>query len=173
MPKKLNKRIFMLSEINQALAAVVIEQLLEFGSDPQQPIELYINSEGGTVVEALAIADTIAAIQAPVIGIVVGTCYSAAVVVLQACSTRLMTQHSTLMMHEGTCSTGRVPRRELKASFKLEYDTLERFCNDLIMKRAKMSKSVFKRLNSRGAYLTAPEAKKLGLVDEIQGGSDN
>ncbi|MCI8553860.1 MAG: ATP-dependent Clp protease proteolytic subunit, partial [Clostridiales bacterium] len=52
----LNDRIIMLSdEINDVTASLVVAQLLYLeGQDPDKPIELYINSPGGSITSGMA-----------------------------------------------------------------------------------------------------------------------
>ncbi len=56
----LNDRIIMLTgEVNDAMASVVVAQLLYLeGQDPEKDISVYINSPGGSVTSGLAIYDT-------------------------------------------------------------------------------------------------------------------
>ena len=61
----LNDRIIMLTgEVNDAMASVVVAQLLYLeGQDPEKDISVYINSPGGSVTSGLAIYDTMQYIQ--------------------------------------------------------------------------------------------------------------
>jgi ATP-dependent Clp protease protease subunit len=70
--------------INQEQAANLGHRLLELALESDEEIRLLIDSDGGNVQPALSICDVIASIKAPVIGIVIGRCFSMAVVILQA-----------------------------------------------------------------------------------------
>ena len=63
-----NSRIVSLNgEVNEISALEVIVQMLELDAkDNKEPIHLYINSPGGSIIHGLAIYDTINNIDAPV-----------------------------------------------------------------------------------------------------------
>ncbi|NJO03308.1 MAG: ATP-dependent Clp protease proteolytic subunit, partial [Bacteroidia bacterium] len=70
----LKERIVFLGQgINDAVANLIVAQLLYLNSvDSRQPINLYINSPGGSVYAGLAIYDTMQMIDAPVSTVAVG-----------------------------------------------------------------------------------------------------
>jgi ATP-dependent Clp protease protease subunit len=59
--------IFLGTPINDQVANLIVAQLLYLnGEDPNQPINMYINSPGGSIYAGLAIYDTMQMISAPV-----------------------------------------------------------------------------------------------------------
>jgi ATP-dependent Clp protease protease subunit len=59
--------VFLGTPINDQVANLIVAQLLYLnGEDPHQPINMYINSPGGSIYAGLAIYDTMQMIQAPV-----------------------------------------------------------------------------------------------------------
>ena len=65
--------VFLGSKVDDRLANVIVAQLLYLNSiDPKLPINLYINSPGGSVYAGLAIYDAMQMIQAPVSTVAVG-----------------------------------------------------------------------------------------------------
>src|SRR5215813_4594476 len=82
----LKDRIIMLgTEIDDNVANVIVAQLLFLESeDPDKPINLYINSPGGSVTAGLAIYDTMQYVRPPVSTICVGQAASMGALLLLA-----------------------------------------------------------------------------------------
>ena len=77
--------IFLNGEINNNVANIVVAQLLHLqAEDPNADITLYINSPGGSVMDGLAIYDTMNFISCDVSTICVGCCASMASVILSS-----------------------------------------------------------------------------------------
>ena len=64
--------IFLSGEINDAMASIVVSELLYLDAQSHEDIYLYINSPGGSVTSGLAIYDTMNYIKSDVRTIVVG-----------------------------------------------------------------------------------------------------
>ena len=77
--------VFIGTEIDDGVANVVIAQLLHLESEsPDAPIDLYLNSPGGSVTAMLAIYDTMQFVGSPVGTMCVGQAASSAAVLLAA-----------------------------------------------------------------------------------------
>lgn len=75
--------IFLDGEIRDANADLVVAQIIYLESvDPKKPINLYINSPGGSVSAGLAIYDTMQYVSCPVNTICIGMCASMASIIL-------------------------------------------------------------------------------------------
>lgn len=71
------RRVFLDGEIGPGMAQIINSQLLMLAhQDPVKPIDLYINSPGGSVTEGMAIFDTMRYITCPVNTIGMGMCAS-------------------------------------------------------------------------------------------------
>lgn len=119
-----------------------------------EPIQLVINSEGGDMIQGFALINYIRSLPNEVTGIVLGTCESAAVVILQACKHRAAMPEATLMTHRGTRST----------EFDVEVDNR---ADQLIASRMGWTKQRLDKFHSHDRYMFAEEAMKLGLIDEV------
>ena len=100
----LKDRIIMLSEdVNSASANVIIAEMLFLESeDPDKEIHFYINSPGGSIVDGMAIVDTMNYIKCPVSTICVGMAASMGSVLL-ACGEkgkRFATPNSEILIHQ-------------------------------------------------------------------------
>jgi ATP-dependent Clp protease protease subunit len=132
-------------------------------------INLYINSNGGSVTAGFDLYDIIKHSKAPVTGIVFRGANSMATIVLQACLKRQAMAHSTFSFHY------------LRFSVNREWDELEMVVRDGIVEIKKDQEKFFKILIDRsGGYskeirnlcrekkiISAQEAKEINLIDEI------
>ncbi|MDD3435199.1 MAG: ATP-dependent Clp protease proteolytic subunit [Patescibacteria group bacterium] len=85
-------------EFTEKDAELLISKLFELNQS-KGDIFLQINSGGGSFAGAQKLYDNIVMSPNPVIGLVIGDCFSAASMVLQACSKRYASKHSRLLIH--------------------------------------------------------------------------
>ncbi len=167
----LNERIIFLGGgIDDNVANIVIAQLLHLEhEDPKKDIMLYINSPGGSVTAAMAIYDTMNHIKPDVSTICVGIAASAAAVLLSSGTKgkRLCLPNSEVMIHqvmggaEGQASDIEIVARHiLKTKAKL---------NKILADNAGKKIEQIEKDSDRDYYMSAEEAKKYGLIDEIIG----
>lgn len=169
----LKERIIILgSPIDDAVANVIVAQLLYLNNqDPKSPINMYIHSPGGVVYSGLAIYDTMQMISAPVHTLCVGFSGSMGTALLAsgAKGKRYALPHATIHMHptgggsKGYTEDVRIATREQ-----------ERLQIQLFHLMGKHSGHSWKEIEEhfiRDRYMSAPEAKAFGLVDEVLGDS--
>jgi ATP-dependent Clp protease, protease subunit len=95
--------VFLHGEIDDAVANVVIAQLVHLASEsPTADISLYINSPGGSATALMAIYDTMQFVQPDVATFCVGQAASAAAVLLAAGAPgkRSVLEHSRVLLHQ-------------------------------------------------------------------------
>ncbi len=160
--------IFIGSVINDAVANTVIAQMLYLQNENKnQDIELYIHSFGGAVTSGLAIYDTMQLVQPDVSTYVVGQAYSIAAVLLAggAKSKRFALPHSRVMLHqpwggmEGTAADISIHADEMLK--------LEGWIKEILRDHTGRSFDTISEDTEREFYMSAEEAKKYGIVDEI------
>ncbi|MER7545632.1 ClpP family protease [Actinomadura sp.] len=101
--------IFLGTEIDDGVANVVIAQMLHLQSENADlPIELYINSRGGSFSALTAIYDTMQYIRPDIATLCVGQASSAAAVLLAAgtAGKRSVLPHSTVVLHQPSTEEG-------------------------------------------------------------------
>ena len=134
----------------------------------REPITLFINSQGGDVVQARAIADCMKLSDTPIHTYVLGECSSAAVLVFVSSDTRIISPSSEIMLHRGNRQImGNIPYIE---SLCNDSAILERKYFIPISKIMNMSiDDIFKNINDNGDYwkIPAEEAISLGLATKI------
>jgi ATP-dependent protease ClpP protease subunit len=127
---------------------------------------LFIDSLGGCPRAALTIHDMIRSSRSNVVGLVTGQCLSAAVLVFQACDWRGMLPNASMMLHQGTVGGDVTPASEFKSAVRQEIKEFNKF-DELVVKRSELDERTYKKLNYTGRYLSADEAVKLKLADEV------
>jgi len=161
--------IFVKGVIDASLADSVVAQLLFLESDSStKDIYMYINSPGGSVNDMYAIYDTMNYIKPDVTTIGFGKCMSAASFLLAAGTKgkRYCLPNLNLMIHE--LSSG------VDGKFKdmKNYHKYLEFLHDKMAKHyvkftgQKLTK--IKKDMELDYFMSAEEAKKYGLVDEVQ-----
>ncbi len=165
----LNERIIFLGgPINDQVANVVIAQLLFLEhADPKKDILLYINSPGGSVTAGLAILDTMNHIKPAVQTVCVGLAASMGAILLAGGEKgkRFALPNSEVMIHqpmggiEGQASDIAITARNILRT----RDNLYRILSKATGKTAVQIEKDADRDN----WMTADEAKKYGLIDEV------
>lgn len=166
--------IFLGTGIDDTVANLIVAQLLYLNSvDQKAQINLYINSPGGNVYAGLAIYDTMQMIQAPVSTVAVGVSASMGTALLTSGATgkRFALPHATIHMHptgggaKGYTEDVRIATREQ-----------ERIQTQLFHLIGKHSGHTWKEIEEyflRDKFMSAPEAREFGLIDEVLGDTSN
>lgn len=165
----LNERIIFLGgPIDDHVANLVIAQLLYLDhSDSKKDIHLYINSPGGSVTAGLAIVDTMNFVKADVSTICVGIAASMGALLLSsgAKGKRFSLPNSEVMIHqvmggaEGQASDIAINAKHILRT----KDTL----NKILAKNTGKPVAQVEKDSDRDYYMSADEAKKYGIIDEI------
>ena len=168
----LKDRIIMLSEdVNSASANVIVAEMLFLESeDPDKEIHFYINSPGGSIVDGMAIVDTMNYIKCPVSTICVGMAASMGSVLL-ACGTkgkRYATPNSEILIHQpligGSGLSGQATDIKIHTDHLIK--TREKL-NKLLSEKTGQPIEKIWADTERDNYMTAEEALEYGLIDGI------
>ena len=160
--------VFLWGEITPTVAGGLIMRLLELQAKrPDQRINLYINSPGGSVDDTLAVYDTIQFLSCNVATYCVGQAASGAAMILAAGTKghRYALPHSKVMVHQPWGGvTGQASDIKIQAEEILKAKGL---LNQLLAKHTGRSVEQIAEETERDRYMTAEEAKQYGIVDEI------
>jgi len=160
--------IFLGTDVNEHVASLVIAQLLWLAAEDQEKdIHFYINSPGGYVSAGLAIYDTMQYIQPDVSTICMGQAASMGALLLAAGAKgkRFALPHSRMMIHQPAGGTqGQASDIEIQAR---EILTLRERLNQILAKHSGQPISQIEKDTDRNFFMSAEEAVKYGLVDEI------
>ncbi|MCD8199629.1 MAG: ATP-dependent Clp endopeptidase proteolytic subunit ClpP [Coriobacteriaceae bacterium] len=165
----LNDRVvFLGEEVDDASANSVIAQLLHLESvDPDKDISLYINSPGGSVTAGLGIYDTMQFIKPDVSTICIGQCASMAAILLAAgaAGKRFALPNSSVMIHQ---PSGGAQGQQTEIAIVAEeiLKTRDRM-NQLLADHTGQKLETIQEDTERDKFMTADEAMKYGIVDEV------
>ncbi|HBG78652.1 MAG TPA: ATP-dependent Clp protease proteolytic subunit [Phycisphaerales bacterium] len=163
-----NRIIFMIGEINYAMATGVIMKMLYLDNQKRgSDISLYINSPGGDVDDTMAIFDTMSFIGSPVSTFCIGRAESGAAVILAAGQKgkRHALPHAKIMLHQPWGGvTGQASDIKIQAEEILK---AKKMLNEILSNLTGQSVDKITGETERDRYMTAMEAKEYGLIDEV------
>ncbi len=160
--------IFLVGEVNDATANVIVAQMLFLESEnPDKDISLYINSPGGSVTAGLAIYDTMQFIRPDVSTMCTGFAASMGAFLLAAGAKdkRLCLPNSRVMIHQ--VSGGFRGQASDIAIHAKETLFLKQRLNEIMSKHTGQSIENVERDTDRDNFLSAEEAQKYGIIDRI------
>ncbi len=160
--------IFLGSEVTDAVANVIIAQLLFLESDdPEKDIFFYINSPGGSVTAGLAIYDTMQYIAPDVSTVCVGQAASMGAFLLAAGAKgkRISLKNSRIMIHQPLGGySGQVTDVEIHAREMLR---LKQALNKMLSDHTGQPLDKLAQDAERDYFMSASEAKEYGLIDSV------
>ena len=167
----LQDRIVLLSgEVNDESANLIVAQLLFLqAQDPKKTINMYINSPGGSVTAGLAIYDTMQFISCPVATYCIGQAASMGAVLLTAGAKgkRYALPNARIMIHQpwggaqGTASDINIQAQEILRT--------KATLNEILAAHTGQKLSKIEKDTDRDFFMSAEEAVKYGLVDQVVG----
>jgi len=160
--------VFLAGPISDALANLVIAQILFLASrDSNKDIKLYINTPGGSVTAGLAIYDTIQYIDCDVSTICIGMAASMGATLLAAGTKgkRFALPNSEILLHQVAGGVrGQATEIEIEAKQILK---IKEKLNQILAKHTGKPLKEVEKDTDRDFYLSAEEAKKYGIIDEV------
>jgi ATP-dependent Clp protease, protease subunit len=167
----LNDRIvFLGTPVDDQVANAIIAQLLHLDSeDPEQDINVYINSPGGSVTAGLAVYDTMRFVNADVATTALGMAASISAVLLAAGTKgkRNVLPNTRVLLHQpwvqggpgGQASDVEIQARELVRT--------KRRMNEILAEATGQSFEKIERDTDRDYIMGAEEAVEYGVVDRV------
>jgi ATP-dependent Clp protease protease subunit len=164
----MDRIIFLGYPINDEVANIITAQMLFLDStDRTRDINMYINSPGGSVYAGLGIYDTMQYVTPDLATICIGMAASMGSLLLCAGTKgkRAALKHSRVMLHQPSGAIGgqatdiEITVREVK---KLKRELYEIYSNHSDQTAERVEADL-----NRDYWMTAPEAKEYGLVDEV------
>ena len=160
--------VFVNGPIEDNMAAIIVAQLLFLESEnPDKDIHMYINSPGGVVTAGMSIYDTMQYVKPRVATVCMG----------QACSmgSMLLTGGESGMRY--SLPNSRIMIHQPHGGYKGQATDIEIHANEILRIKHNMNllyvkhtgqplKEIEKRIE-RDSFMSASEAKKFGLIDDI------
>jgi len=160
--------VFLGGPIDDDVANLVIAQLLFLeAEDPKKDISLYINSPGGSVTATLAMVDTMNHVKPAVSTVCVGMAASGGAILLSAGEKgkRFALPNAEIMIHQPHGGAeGQATDIEITAKQILK---LRERLNRILAKNTGQPFEKIEKDVERDFFMTADEAKKYGLVDQV------
>ena len=164
----LDRVVWLGTEVNSTTANSLVQQLTALQlEDASAPITLYINSPGGSIVDGMAIYDTIRRSTAPVHAVVSGMAASMGAVILSGCAKghRHIMQHGEVLLHQPLGGA-----RGQATDIEISANRILKMKKTLLQILADNTGHPFEKLEEdcdRDYWLDAEDALAYGIVDKI------
>ncbi len=164
----LDRIIYLGQEIDNTFANSIVQQFLCLQyDDAKKPITLYINSPGGSIVDGMAIYDTIQRCSCPVHAVVAGMAASMGAVILSGCTKgeRATLQHGEVLLHQPLGGA-----RGQATDVEISANRILKMKRRLLTILAKNTGHPYEKLVEdcdRDYWLDAEEAKAYGIIDKL------
>ncbi len=162
------RKVFLGDEVSSESSNALVKQLLYLESvDAKAPITLFINTPGGSIVDGMAVYDTIRRIACPVHAIVSGMAASMGSVILSGCEKgeRSIMAHGEVLLHQ-PLGGARGPATDIQISaqriLKMKETLLKRLAENCGQTYEKLLEDC-----DRDHWLDAEESLAYGIVDKI------
>jgi ATP-dependent Clp protease protease subunit len=160
--------IYLGTEIDDGVANVLIAQMLHLESESaQSPINLYINSPGGSITAMLAVYDAMQFVSSPIATTCVGQAASTAAVLLAggAAGHRTILPHGRIVLHQPVAQgRGTVPDLILEAE---EVARVRAVIEEVLARHTGRSAAQVREDTDRDLVLTGQGAVDYGIVDAV------
>lgn len=160
--------IWVQGEVEPGMANIIKAELLFLESeDPEADIRMYIDSPGGQVTTGLGIYDTMQYVKPDVSTICVGMAASMGSLLLMGGTKgkRYALPHSEIMIHQPS-GGAQGKESDVEIQFK-QLQKCKKTLTELYVKHTGHSYEELLKDMDRDNYMSALEAKKYGLIDEV------
>lgn len=166
--------IYLVGEINTEMAQEIVEQITYFSyEDRHQPIKIFINSGGGSIMAGLLIYDVIQGSEVPIELYCLEKAYSmAAVLFCSGQHGRYILPHSKVMIHDPRLSEGVGGNVSSIKELSEEIIKLKKNMDRLISKHTKQPLTKIEKVTKTDSFFSAEEAVKFGLADGVKSFSE-
>lgn len=160
--------IFLSTDVDDYVCNIIKAQLLYLEMESDKDIKIYIDSGGGSVYSGLGLLDVMDFIKPDIITVNTGLAASMAAVIL--CSgtkgKRKALRRSRTMIHQPLGYTGYAQATDMEIEAK-EINSLKKELYEIISDSTGQVYDKVYKDSERDYWMTAAEAKKYGMIDEI------
>lgn len=163
----MDRILFVNTDVNSTMANILTAQLLWLDQQGNKPINMYINSPGGSVIDGLQIIDTMNFINSPISTTCLGMAASMGAVILSCGEKgeRYVLPHSRVMIHQVSSKMGGTYE-----DMRIEFEQTERCKKDvynILAQNLGKTYDEIETLCDRNNWFIGQEAIDLGIVDKI------
>jgi ATP-dependent Clp endopeptidase proteolytic subunit ClpP len=171
-------KIYLYGDIDLESCAILRDALSDVEDDNLQvqkmfslseapPVELHVQSRGGTVMHGLAMVDFVQSLKCPVYSYVDGFAASAATLITVSCDKRFAYPHSLMLLHQ--LSGGAEGKLEEVKEAVDNMNTMMDVIKDIYSKHTNLGNRELDLMLKRDKWLSSDECLAMGLVDDIVG----
>lgn len=164
------RTISFFGEVDRNATLAFISQVLHLVEEAEdEPITVWLNTEGGSLTDGLAIYDCLKNIPCPVIIYTTGICASAGLIILSAGDYRVASQSCTFYYHEPVISETAVTSAKDMQQLKDYYASCKNKMNEIIKETTGIKKKLWDKYfeGSTSYYFNSQQALKINLIDKI------
>jgi ATP-dependent Clp protease, protease subunit len=161
--------IFLSTEIDDYVCNIIKAQLLYLESESDEDISIYIDSGGGSVYSGLGLLDVMDYVRPDIVTINTGLAASMAAVILTSGTKgkRKSLKRSRTMIHQ-PLSYGSYYQQASDMEIEArEINSLKKELYEIISENTGQNYDKVQKDGDRDYWMTAQEAKKYGMIDEI------
>ena len=159
--------VFLWGPLDDATASKLAAELMTLDATGDDPVQLHIDSPGGTLEAALCLVDVIDLLGVELTATCVGQGVGPALAPLAVAHRRRATPHARFRLSEPLVELSG-PAREVDAWAANHRAQLRRFCERLSTAVGQAPETIERDLSS-GRFLDAAQALDYGLIDEVCG----
>lgn len=165
-----HRRIFLNGTIDDSSVNLLIAQLIYLADESPEPVNLYINSPGGSVNAGLLLYDVLQSISVPVNMYCTGMAASMAAIILASGKKghRFILPHSKTMIHEPLVTDGVSGSATSIANLSESILKTREITNAILAKHTGKTLEEINRATSYDHYMNAEESVAFGLCDGIR-----
>jgi ATP-dependent Clp protease protease subunit len=160
--------IFLCTEIDSDICNIIKAQLMYLESESNDDIKIYIDSPGGSVYSGLGLLDVMEYVKPDIITVNTGLAASMAAVILCSGSDgkRRALKRSRTMIHQPIGGGWMQQASDIEIEAR-EINSLKKELYEIISERTGQNYDKVHKDGDRDYWMTAIDAKKYGMVDEI------
>lgn len=161
--------IFLSSEIDSDVCNIIKAQLIYLENESDEDIKIYIDSPGGSVYSGLGLLDVMELIKPEIVTVNTGLAASMAAVILCSGSKgkRKALKRSRTMIHQPLGYGGWMQQASDMEIEAKEINSLKKELYEIISDRTGQPYDRVFKDGDRDYWMTAQDAKKYGMIDEI------
>ena len=163
------RHIHICGEISTEVSTEIVGLLTQWEETPDPtPIKIYINTFGGQLSSAFAIADIVENNKLPVVTYGIGQVFSAGFIILLSGIKRYLYPNTDLMFHNFSTSIDSTKQKDLYNLISYRELTSKKII-EYLKRKTRLPDIYYKRMfdNQEDVYMTPEEALKYGVVDDI------
>lgn len=182
LPTPMKRELFFCKQVDQSTIEELSKKIIEISNHDEyikkiyqihdlnyipKPIKMYIDSYGGYVYQVMGLLSIMEKSKTKIHTIVTGAAMSCGFMMLILGHKRFAYENATLMYHQISGMTmGNLKDIE---DYQIELKRLQDKVEELVIKKTKITKNKLDEIREKKIdwYLTADEALKLGVIDEI------